>query len=142
PRCTFCGRDLWGVDHYVAGPAATMCEACIAAAHNALEAVDDDQQLLTLPPQVFGTPPDDDSRAIEEIVNAISAVFGPALSDPAAEYMEDGEQLLRVLLAAREHLPHLNGSEVVVERVRFSTTEAASVGFALVRADGEWLPLL
>src|SRR2546428_1509708 len=57
PQCTFCGRDLWGVDHYVVGPAASICEACIAAAHDALEAADDDQQLLTLPPQVFGTPP-------------------------------------------------------------------------------------
>jgi hypothetical protein len=139
PQCTFCGRDLWGVDHYVAAPAVSMCESCIAAAHNALEAADDDQQLLTLPPQVFGTPPADDPRAIEKIVRALNAVFGPPPSDAAVEFVEDGDQLVRALLAAREHIPDLNASQVVVERVRFSTGEVASVGFALVRANGGWL---
>ena len=136
PRCSFCGRDIWEVDHYVAGASAFVCDRCIAAAHVVLESSADDQQLLELPPRVFGTPPDDDPRAVDQIVEAFNAVFGSGLSDQVAAYLEDGEQLVGFLLDARERYPSVQVSDVVIERVRFSTPEAASVGFALVLDTG------
>ena len=133
--CSFCGRDLWESAHYVAGPAAFMCDVCIATAHLALEAVPADQQILTLPPRVFGTPPDDDPGAVDQIVEALDAVFGSALTDQSAVYLEDGEQLVPILLRTRA-LHNVRVSAVVVERVRFSTPVAATVAFAMTLENG------
>ena len=131
-RCSFCGRDLWEVDHYAAGPAAYICDACIADARAALEAAPADIQQLALPPRVFGSPPPDDPEASEKIAYALNAVFGGDLNEQGAAYMEDGEQLLPILLATAERFPDIRIAEMLVERVRFSSAEAASVSFALV----------
>ncbi len=133
--CSFCGRDLWEAEHYVAGPAAFMCAICIATSQLALEAAPADQQILTLPPRVFGTPPDDDPSAVDQIVEALDAVFGSVLTDRSAVYLEDGEQLVPILLATRER-HNVRVSDVVVERVRFSTPLTATVGFAMTLENG------
>jgi hypothetical protein len=133
--CSFCSRDLWEAEHYVAGPAAFMCDICIATAHLALEAVPADQQILTLPPRVFGTPPEDDPGAVDQIVEALDAVFGSGLTDQSAVYLEDGKQLIPILLATRER-HNVRISQVVVERVRFSTPVAATVGYAMTLENG------
>jgi hypothetical protein len=131
-RCSFCGRDLWEVDHYVAGAAAFICNMCIASAREALDGAVADTQLVAMPPRVFGDPSADDPNALDKIVEALNAVFGGALSDESAGYLEDGEQLVPILLAARERHSNIHVSDVVVDRVRFSTPVAASVGFELL----------
>ncbi len=136
PSCSFCGRDLWEVRHYVAANAALMCEVCIIAAHVALEAAPDDTGLLVLPPRVFGSPPADDPRAVEEIVHALTVVFGPALDDEAIELLEDGEHLVPIMLEFGARFGDVRVSEVVVDRVRFTTDTAASAGFVLVLNTG------
>jgi hypothetical protein len=142
PRCSFCLRDLWEVDHYVVGPGATMCDVCIAAARDALDAVSQDRHLLVLPPRVFGTPPAQAAGVIEEIVRALNAVFGAELNEQSAPYMEDGEELVPTLLAALARFPDTHVTEAVVERVRFSTPDEVSVGFALVLDTGERSPFV
>jgi Clp amino terminal domain, pathogenicity island component len=136
PSCSFCGRDLWEVGHYVTGNAAIMCEVCIVAAHLALEAAPDDTDLLALPPRVFGNQPADDPGAVAGIVHALTVVFGPALDDEAVELLEDGEQLVPIMLEFGARFRDLRVSAVVVERVRFTTATAASVGFVLVLNTG------
>jgi hypothetical protein len=124
--CSFCGRDLWEVDHYVAGPGAYICDVCIAAAHFALDDASDDQQVLRLPPRVFGVAPDVDPQALDSIIEAIHAVFGGDLTEQAAVYIEDGEQLVPIMLATRER-SNVRVSEVIIRRVQFSTPNTATV---------------
>jgi hypothetical protein len=131
PHCSFCGRDLWEVDHYAAGATAFMCDVCIVSARDALDVAARDTQLLAMPPRVFGDPPADDPHVLEKIVEALSAVFGPELGEDAAASLEDGERLVPILRAARERLQGIV-TEVVVQRVRFATPAAASVGFELI----------
>jgi hypothetical protein len=131
-RCSFCGRDLWEVDHYVAGPGAYICDVCIAAARTALEAAPADTQQLALPPRAFGSLPPDDPGASEKIAYALNTVFGGELNEQAAVYMEDGEQLLPILRATAERFADIRVDEVLLERVRFSGAETASVSFVLV----------
>jgi hypothetical protein len=139
PYCSFCNRDLREVDHYVGGRAAAICDACIDAAHTALDAAPDDRKLLSLPPRVFGTPPADDPRSVAKITQTLTAVFGPELSEEAAAFVENGELLVPILMGQRERFPDTHVSEVVVARVRFSKPEAASVAFALVLDTAEQL---
>lgn len=40
-RCSFCGRDETRVAKLVAGPKATICDACVAAARRIMENSDD-----------------------------------------------------------------------------------------------------
>ena len=152
PSCSFCYRDLWEVDHYVAGPGGYICDVCIAAAHNALDQAAEDQRVLTLPPRVFGTPPDDDAQALEAIIEAIQAVFGGDLTEQAAVYIEDGVQLVPILLSARKS-HNVRVSDLLIHRVRFSTPLTASVRFdvmldngarfmidgTMIRVDERWL---
>ena len=130
PTCSFCGRDLWDVDHYVAGPGAFICDVCIAAAHYALDAADEDQ-VLWLPPRIFGTPPDDDPQALDAIIEAVHAVFGGDFTEQAAVYVEDGEQLVPIMLATRERT-NSRVSELIIHRVRFASPNAATVGFDVI----------
>ena len=136
PSCSFCGRDLWEVDHYVAGAGAFMCDVCVADAHEALDDVADDTQVVMLPPRVFGDPPPDDPRALEAIAKTLNAVFAEPLSGETAGYLEDGEELVPILQAARDRHPGIDVTAVVVERVRFSTPIGASVGFRLIINNG------
>ena len=135
-RCSFCGRDLWEVDHYAAGPAAHICDVCITAARTSLEGAPEDVQLLPLPPRVFGPPPPEDPEAVTKITYALNSVFGGDLNDEATVHMEDGEQLLPILLATRERNRGVRVVELLVERVRFSGAESATVSFALVLNSG------
>jgi hypothetical protein len=153
PTCSFCGRDLWDVDHYVEGQGACICDVCIAAAHIALDDARDDEQVLRLPPRIFGLPPGEDPHALEEIIEALSAVFGPELlTEQSARYLEDGEQLVPIMIATRERT-NTRASELIIRRVRFSTPSTATVSFEVIldnggrfsflgtmmRADDRWL---
>ncbi len=140
PTCSFCARDLWEVDHYVAGPGGYICDVCIAAAHFALDDASDDQQVLRLPPRVFGVAPDVDPQALDSIIEAVQAVFGGDLTEQAAVYVEVGEQLVPIMLATRER-SNVRVSEVIIRRVRFatpknrvrlSTPNTATVGFEVI----------
>ena len=131
PTCSFCGRDLWDVDHYVEGPNAFICDVCTAAAHFALDDARDDEQVLRLPPRVFGKPPGDDPRALDKIIEAINAVFGPVVSAQSAEYLEDGEVIVPIIMAIRER-QKIPVTDVLIHRVRFSTPTTASVDFETV----------
>ncbi len=137
PHCSLCGRDLWEVDHYAGGAGAFICEVCIAAAHAALEGASLDVQLLTLPPRVFGAAHAKDPEALAKVELALNMVFGSLLSGEAADYIEDSEQLLPILLGAADRFADIRVSEVVVERVRFDRTgSGAVVAFALGLTNG------
>ncbi len=131
PTCSFCGRDLWDIDHYVAGPGAYICDVCITTAHDALNNSADEQQVLRLPPRVFGTLPDDDPGALDAIINAVHAVFGGDLTEQAAVHVEDGEQLVPIMLATRQG-NNVRVSEVIIHRVRFSSRSSAIIGFEVI----------
>ena len=125
---------------------------CITSAHAALEAAGADDRVLGLPPRVFGSPPEDDPDAVDEVIGVLKAVFGPAVTDETAAYLEDGAELVPILQAAAERYPGARIAEVSAARVRFSG-ETASVAFELVlttggrlsfvgtltRADGRWI---
>ena len=69
-------------------------------------------------------------------MHALTVVFGPALDDEAIEFLEDGERLVPIMLEFGARFRDLRVSEVVVDRVRFTTATAASVGFVLVLNTG------
>ena len=152
PQCSVCGRDLWEVSHYVDAGRVFICDVCITSAHAALEAAGADERVLGLPPRVFGSPPEDDPDAVDEVIGVLKAVFGPAVTDETAAYLEDGAELVPILQAAAERYPGARIAEVSAARVRFSG-ETASVAFELVlttggrlsfvgtltRADGRWI---
>ena len=85
---------------------------------------------------VFGDLPADDPRALEAIAETLNVVFAGALNDETAAYLEDGHQLVPILHAQRARHPGMHLTDVVIDRVRFSTPVAASVGFQLVINDG------
>jgi hypothetical protein len=134
--CSFCARDLWEVDHYAVGPGGFICDVCIGAAHAALTAAPEDEQVLVLPPRVFGTPPADDPHAVEHIAASLRAVFAAAPGDASIAHLEDGEQLMPILQSLRERFGHLHVRDVTVDRMRFSGTSPVAVGFALVLDTG------
>jgi hypothetical protein len=141
--CSFCGRDLWDVDHYVTGNAADICAACIVAAHEALAAAtEDDPPRLTLPPRVFGNVPADAPASVAGIVDTLLAVFGAEVGEATAAFLEDGAQLVPVIMEFRSRVPDLHVAEVVIERIRFTTPTAASVGFTLVLNGGARFPFV
>ena len=136
-HCSFCGRDVWEVEHYLPAGAAVICEHCIEAASAALEAAADDQHVLALPPRVFGTPPDDDPAAADEIAEALFTVFGSESAEHVAERLEGGAQLVEFMVAARDRHSDVRVVGVVVSRVRFASRADASVAFEIVVESGE-----
>jgi hypothetical protein len=138
PTCSFCGRDLWEVDHYVAGPSAFICDLCIAAAHDVLDDASD-EQALRLPPRVFGLPPHDDPNALEEISEVLNAVFGAELTEQSARYVEHGEQLVPIIISVRKG-HDIRVTEVLINRVRFANR--TTVDFEMILDNGARFPVI
>jgi hypothetical protein len=137
PHCSFCGRDVWEVEHYLPAGTAVICEHCIEAAHAALEAATDDQHVLALPPRVFGTPPEDDPAAVDDIAEALFTVFCSVSAEHVADRLEGGAPLVEFLVAARDRQPDPQVVDVVVTRVRFTAPADASAAFEIVVEGGE-----
>jgi hypothetical protein len=153
-HCSFCGRDLWEVDHYVASPTATICADCVSASSevmNRVTSAESEWGPVYLPPRVFGPEPADPA-AIAEIERAFTTLFDDSATDEArAEALEDGGSLLAVLAEARARHPSVGPVQVRVERVRFLDERHARARFVIllgrggpsfdgeaVAADGRW----
>ena len=154
-HCSFCGRDLWEVDHYVASPTATICADCVSASSEVVDrvasAAESEWGPAYLPPRVFGPEPTDPA-AIAEIERAFTTLFDDSATDVArAEALEDGASLLPVLAEARARHPSVGPVQVRVERVRFLDERHARARFVIllgrggpsfdgeaVAADGRW----
>jgi hypothetical protein len=139
-HCSFCGRDLWEVDRYIASPGASICPDCVTTSHDALSAARASDQSgwgpLQLPPRVFGPAPREPS-ALPAIEHAFRTVFADATTDEEkAEALEDGSELLTALVEARQRVPALGPVRVHVQRVRFLDEGRARVGFAILLGRG------
>ncbi len=134
-RCILCGRDLWEAAHFVAqGPFHRVCDDCIRSAAELLGQATPEQRKLTMPPRVYGRPPDD--QAVAAVVAALELAFG-ASTDPEsrAAVVED--------LTEVEHLYDRHADRLAaqpdatsVTRVRFLTEDLAEVRFEIMRSDG------
>lgn len=154
-HCSFCGRDLWEVNHYVASLAATICSDCVSASSEVMErvksAAESEWGPVYLPPRVFGPEPAD-PEAIADIERAFTTLFDDSATDEErGEALEDGALLLPVLAEARAHHPSVGAVHVRVERVRFLDERHARTRFVIllagagpsfdgkaVEADGRW----
>jgi hypothetical protein len=138
--CSFCGRDLWDVTYYVAGPDASICEDCVGAARIRLEDAATrgaEPGALDLPPQVSGEPPDD--RAAGSIVDAFVEVYGVATqaADMRNRPLEDVESLLPAIEEAGRRHPNMGPVSVAITRIRFRSDDVADVRFTLFRSPFE-----
>ncbi len=140
-HCSFCGRDLWEADHYVTSETATICDRCITVANDALAtATPGSAPILQLPTRVFGAVPDDAPDAVEQIADALDAVFAHARSPESAGFLEDGDQLAPVLLESRTGFPNMTVTSVALDRLRFWPAEPVAVAFRLVLDTGATYP--
>jgi hypothetical protein len=128
--CSFCGRDHWEVERYVASGPVTICDQCVAAAANALAASDAARGEVALPPRVFGEAPDDEAPA--QVVAALQATFGPS---GGREAIEDPDELEPYLAEAARRHPR-EAAPVRVARLRFADADTAEVDFEIGLADG------
>jgi hypothetical protein len=134
--CSFCGRDLWDVTYYVAGPDAAICEDCVGAARIRLEDAATrgaEPGALHLPPQVSGELPGD--RAAASIVDAFTEVYGAAThaADMRHRPLEDVESLLPAIEEAGRRHPNMGPVSVAISRIRFRSDDVADVRFTLFR---------
>jgi hypothetical protein len=136
--CSFCGRDLWDVTAFVHGEVGAICDECVVAAQRTIENAAEDQHGLTLPPRVFGTPPD--RRAARTIEEAFRTVFGTfATTAHRQRLIEDGEQVAPRLELAQQRTG-IRVMGVRLQRVRFRDDHTADVAFALQLSTRRWLP--
>jgi hypothetical protein len=139
-HCSFCGRDLWEVDHYVIAAGASICDGCVAASRDALDRADASDAAawgpVHLPPRVFGAEPPEPG-AIAAVEHAFRTVFSDSSSDEIrADALEDGSQLKGTLAEARQRAPAVGPVRVQVQRVRFLDDSHAQVGFAILLGAG------
>jgi hypothetical protein len=151
PTCSFCGRDLWEVDHYVAGIGAVICDGCVVAASAALE--EPAEREVRLPPRLFGgtaTRPGDPA----EIQHAFTRVFSTGDDPDRASFLEDGHAIFGYLETLEGRFGDVEVRSVVIYGLRFDGPDTADVRFALhlglgpgglpfvgraIRAEGRWL---
>lgn len=128
--CSFCGRDLWEVNQYVRGDDAVICDVCAALAHDAVGNAPDDTRSVSLPPRVFGNPPDD--AALAGVVAAVDVVLlsGPAGDSARAARLEDGDRLAPLSVEARRRNPDLD-IENRLDRIRFVSPDVAEVRISI-----------
>jgi Clp amino terminal domain, pathogenicity island component/ClpX C4-type zinc finger len=152
--CSFCGRDIWDVDRYVASSVARICgdcvEACAAVLAQAEAQHASGEAPLHLPPRVFGRRPIDD-EAVKEVTQAFTmAIRGAANDEERAEFIEDGDALAPLL--SRTGARYQQPIYTVVHAVRFVSEDRAQVRFGIllgtteypftgdaVRLDGRWV---
>jgi hypothetical protein len=148
--CSFCGRDVWELESFVASGEARICSDCVAASARAMSEAGPTDQPIVLPPRVFGSDTGDD-KSVGEIVAAFTRAFDASASDGSrAEAIEDGVRLMALVRQASERNPATAGA--VVRGVRFVSEEHAQVRFMLqvgsggtafegeaVREGGRWL---
>jgi hypothetical protein len=129
-NCSFCGRDVWETEHYVAGDGAVICDVCTALAHDAIRTAEPGTRPVRLPARVFGEPPDDD--AVSDIAAVVELVLmsGAAGDDKRAAGLEDGERLAPLSVDARRR--HGNVAiENRLDRIGFVNADEAEVRIAI-----------
>jgi hypothetical protein len=132
-HCSFCGRDLWEVNHFVVGGGgATICAACVTAGQQAIEQAASQPEPawgpVQLPPRVFG-PEHADPEAAAEIERAFTTLFGNAGPlEERAVALEDGDALISLAEEARARHPSYAGQvQMRVQRLRFLDEHRARV---------------
>jgi hypothetical protein len=133
--CAFCGRDVWDVEHYVAGNAAVICEQCLILGRTVVEAARKTGhpvgQPLFLPPRVFGDAPSDQSTA--DIVESLGTVFASNRDRRrVASHLEDGERLAPLIDEAAARFPQVSETRVRVDRIRYVNPTSAQVRFTIM----------
>jgi ClpX C4-type zinc finger protein len=151
--CSFCGRDLWDVAHYVSAGPVAICDQCIDAAREVVErASPTDGRELFLEPRVFGEGGDAEDAA--SIAGAFRAVFtSESSAESRAAYIDGNDDVKQALDEAHARLPGMAAS-TRVERIRFLDADVAEVRFQInlgvhpmgplvegraVRKQGRWM---
>jgi hypothetical protein len=129
-NCSFCGRDLWDVEHYVVGDHAVICDLCTSLAQRAIERAEAGTRRVPLPPRVFGEPPDE--HALAEIVAVVELVLlsGAAGDEHRASGLEDGERLAPLHVEARLKYGNVE-IDNRLDRIRFVSADVAEVRVAI-----------
>jgi hypothetical protein len=140
-HCSFCGRDLWDVDHHLAGDRATICPECLVAGQRAIEqaasAPESTLGPVHLPPRVSGPEPAE-TDAGSAVALAITTLFDDSATLQArADALEDGDTLAPLLDEARARRP-VPTTQVRVLRVRFLDEHRARVRFAFVFGNSQF----
>jgi hypothetical protein len=141
-HCSFCGADLWDIDHYLACDRATICPDCMAAGQRAIEQAASSAEPafgpVYLPPRISGSEPDD-PEASNEVASAFTTLFEESTTREAkVDALEDGAALATVLDEAAARRPSLPGPvRVRVLRIRFLTERRARVRFAFLIGGSE-----
>jgi len=135
PRfCSFCGRELWEVDHFVSARGGTICSECIEGAHRALAGAMPRRQEVFPAPRVTGTPPD--GHSVEAVASLLRRAFRQgAGAEELADAIEDFDELHPFLRLAAERFP-VPITDTVLERIRFIDDSHAAVRFRQVLSAG------
>ena len=147
PRhCSFCGRDLWDVERFVATEHAAICAPCVTMAVYAAEHGEAERDgEVPFPPRVFGEAPDD--GAVDAIVAAFRSTFGPrptgaqdGTGDPLAPSLTRlGGRLGRVRPPRVRRVRFTGDGEAECDVVvRFDPEPALEVVGRAVRAGDRW----
>ena len=70
----------------------------------------------------------------------MTAVFGPDLGEQSAAFLEDGEQIVPIIIATRAR-HNARVTDVLLQRVRFSAPDAAAIRFEMILDGGGRFPL-
>ena len=140
-HCSFCGGDLWDVNHYLAGGRAAICSECIASGQRAIERAASSPEPMFgpvhLPPRVSGSEPAD-PEAGSEVALAFTTLFdGSTTHEARVDALEDGDALAPLIDEARARRPYPQ-AQLRVLRVRFLGEQRARVRFAFVFGGNEF----
>jgi hypothetical protein len=135
PRfCSFCGRELWEVDHFVSARGGTICSECIESAHRALAGAKPRRPEVFPAPRVTGTLPDD--QAVEAVASLLRRAFQQgAGAEELADAIEDFDELQPFLALAAERF-RVPIADTVLERIRFIDDSHAAVRFRQILSAG------
>jgi hypothetical protein len=151
-RCSFCGRRDAAVEHLVRARGASICDRCVAQAHEVVASASPGQKLLRIRP---APGPADRDAAEAAVERAFETVFNPQTSiEEHCRSIENGDNLGSTMEQVRQRYAPYRTMDVSVDYIRFLGEDEAEVQFTLfvsgfapsgmhhtghaVRIGGEW----
>lgn len=130
-RCSFCGRRDDAVEHLVRARGASICDRCVAQAHEAIASASAGQRSLRIRP-VPVRPADRDGAELA-VERAFETVFNAEI--PVAERcgaIEGGANLASAMQEVADRYAPARDMDISVDYVRFLSEDEAEVHFVLL----------